>query len=41
MNTGDKLKDLRIKSNLSMDSLIEKLNKKYETTRISRFIRNW
>ena len=30
MNTGDKLKDLRIKSNLSMDSLIEKLNKKYD-----------
>ena len=41
MNTGDKLKDLRIKSNLSMDSLIEKLNKKYDLNITKSMISRW
>ena len=41
MNTGDKLKDLRIKSNLSMDSLIEKLNKKYDLNITKSMMSRW
>ena len=38
MNTGDKL---RIKSNLSMDSLIEKLNKKYDLNITKSMMSRW
>ena len=41
MNTGDKLKDLRIKSNLSMNSLIEKLNKKYDLNITKSMMSRW
>lgn len=41
MTTGEKLKELRVNSDLSMESLIEKLNEKYKLNITKSMVSRW